>query len=152
MWKALRQFSRIIAFATTTAPLAHVLELRNKLSLDGPLWLDIQRTLYIGWGPVFGAVEVFALLASLSLIFRPRTGHAPYIVATFCYAAMIAVFFLFNDPVNRAVLQWTSPGMLPANWADYRLKWETGHALAAVLSLIAFAALLRSRDEDTAAP
>jgi hypothetical protein len=46
----------VIAFVATTAPLAHVLEMASKLTLDGPLWLAIQHYLYRGWGDVFGPV------------------------------------------------------------------------------------------------
>ena len=132
----------MVAFAATTAPVAHVLELGNKLLLDGDLWLRVQRSLYRGWGPIFGFLEISALSTSLALILPSRSGRAAYVVASLCYAAMIAVFFLFNDPVNHAVVHWATARMLPQNWADYRLKWETGHAVAAFLSLIAFAALL----------
>jgi hypothetical protein len=55
---------------------------------------------------------------------------------------MIAVFFLFNAPVNEALNGWTA-ATLPANWSTYRLRWEIGHAFAAALAVIAFVALMR---------
>lgn len=42
---------------TLSALTAHVLELPNKLSLDGPLWLAVQQHLYRGWGPYIGPVD-----------------------------------------------------------------------------------------------
>jgi len=57
---ALRTANLIIAFIATTAPIAHALEMISKLTLDGPLWLGVQRHLYRGWGEVFGPVEIIA--------------------------------------------------------------------------------------------
>jgi hypothetical protein len=51
---------------------------------------------------------------------------------------MIVVFFVFNNPVNRAVNGWTT-ATLPSDWPDYRLRWETGHALAALLAVVGLA-------------
>ena len=142
--RALRTAILIIAFIATTAPIAHVLEMISKLSLDGPLWLEIQQHLYRGWGEVFGPVEIAALLSTLTLLsvpWRDRTRRRAYLIAAVCYAAMLAVFFIFNRPVNNAVNGWTL-ATLPADWSDYRLRWEIGHALAALLSVFAFVTLL----------
>ena len=145
--RALRTGNLIIAFIATTGPIAHALELISKLTLDGPLWLEVQQNLYRGWGGVFGPVEIAALLSTIALLsatWRDRTKRRGYLIAAVCYAAMIGVFFVFNQPVNVAVTTWT-PTTLPAQWGDYRLRWEIGHALAAILSLLAFVILLRQR-------
>ena len=142
----LRTVNLFLAFIATTAPLAHVLELPSKLTLDGPLWLAIQQHLYRGWGTVFGPVEIAVLvLSGVLLISTWRTSvRSRYAVAFVCYAGMIAVFFLFNAPVNEALSGWTATTW-PADWDAYRLRWEVGHALAATLSVIAFVTLLRQR-------
>ena len=44
----LRWLNLILAFLTALAPMAHVLELPNKLALDGPAWLFAQQHLYRG--------------------------------------------------------------------------------------------------------
>jgi len=49
---ALRTATLIIAFIATTAPIAHVLEMISKLTLDRPLWLGVQQHLYRGWGGI----------------------------------------------------------------------------------------------------
>lgn len=144
----------IIAFMATTAPIAHVLEMISKLTLDGPLWLGIQQHLYRGWGALFGPVEILAFLTSGFLLFALRgnpAGRRTYLVATVCYLAMLAVFFIFNDPVNVALNGWTAT-TLPADWSDCRLKWEIGHALAALLSVVAFVTLIRARIRESAPP
>lgn len=142
---ALRTANLIIAFITTTAPIAHALEMISKLTLDGPLWLGIQQHLYRGWGEIFGPVEILAFLSTLALLvvtWRDRSSRRAYLIATVCYTVMLADFFIFNRPVNEALRVWT-PATLPSNWSDYRLRWEIGHTLAALLSVIAFVTLIR---------
>lgn len=136
----------VLAVLAAVAPIAHVLELPNKLALNGPLWLAVQQQLYRGWGPFLGGpTEIGALLTALVLlIVRRRNKRAlrPTLAAALAYAAMLATFFLFNDPVNRAVGSWTA-ATLPVDWTSYRLRWESGHALAAVLSIIGMVAAFR---------
>ena len=144
---ALRTANLIIAFIATTAPIAHTLEMISKLTLDGPLWLGIQQHLYRGWGEIFGPVEIVAFLSTLALLVvtrRHRSSRRAYLVALVCYAAMLADFFVLNRPVNEAVRDWT-PVTLPSNWSDYRLRWEIGHSLTALFSVIAFVTLIRRR-------
>lgn len=64
----------------------------------------------------------------------------PTLIACIGYAGMLAAFFILNAPVNVAVSSWT-PASLPSDWSSYRLRWETGHAVAALLSVISLAAL-----------
>lgn len=97
-------------------------------------------------GPFLGAPsEIGALLSSLAAAVWLRQRDLPYWpmpVACAGYAAMIAVFFVFNQPVNAAVSSWT-PQTLPTDWPSYRLRWEAGHATAAILALASVAALAR---------
>ena len=146
MFVYLRNASLVLAFVATTAPLAHVLEMISKLTLDGPLWLAIQQNLYRGWGAVFGPVEILALAAASALFVlsrADRTMRNHYLVAALCYAGMLASFFAFNNLVNLALNGWTAAS-LPPYWRDYRLHWEIGHLIAAILSVIAFVAQLRA--------
>ena len=141
---ALRTANLIIPFIATTGPTAHALEMISKLTLDGPLWLGIQQHLYRGWGEIFGTVEIAAFLSTLALLIltrRDRSIRGAYLIALACYAAMLADFFIFNLPVNEALRAWT-PRTLPADWSDYRLRWEIGHALTALFSVIAFVTLV----------
>jgi hypothetical protein len=65
------------------------------------------------------------------------------LVAALAYAGMIAAFLLFNNPVNEALSDW-SESTLPADWTEYRLRWEVGHALSALLATIGLATLVRA--------
>ncbi|MGE0096556.1 MAG: anthrone oxygenase family protein [Alphaproteobacteria bacterium] len=140
----LRWILLAVAVAAVLAPGAHLLELPNKLALDGKLWLAVQQTLYRGWGPFIGApTQIAGLALSLILAAWPRTRRRwPWLCAGAAYAAMIGVFFVFNAPVNAAVAGWTA-GTLPADWEAYRWQWETGHAVSAFLSFTALFAVLR---------
>jgi hypothetical protein len=147
-------FSIVIAAVAMTAPMAHVLEMPNKFALDGALWLAIQQNLYRGWGLVFGPVEVVALAVSLWLALSRRRSPAAFsatLVAAVAYAAMIAVFFVFNDPVNRALSAWNFATM-PPDWQGYRFRWEAGHTLSALLSIVGLLALLRAQARERAEP
>jgi hypothetical protein len=144
---ALRRANLILAVLAVLAPVAHVLELPNKLALDGPLWLSVQQHLYRGWGPLLGGpAEIGALASSVAVLALERraTGRWWVLVACLAYAGMLAVFFAFDAPVNAALSGWT-PASLPADWPRYRLRWECGHVAAAALSLVGLAALIRAR-------
>ena len=71
----------------------------------------------------------------------PEALLAATVVANCGYAGMLAAFFFFNQPVNRAVALWT-PTSLPSDWIVYRARWETGHAIAAVLAVVSLVALI----------
>ena len=151
--RGVRWIALICAAVTLTALGAHVLELPNKLTLDGALWLAVQQHLYRGWGTVIGPFEVTAVVAAWTLLFlsgRDRRSFAPTLLAACLLSAALAVFFALNAPVNAAFAAWT-PATLPSDWPANRLRWELGHAISYVLVLIAFIALLRTLFRDTLA-
>jgi hypothetical protein len=137
----------VLAIVAMLPPLAHLLELPNKVSLDGPTWLAVQQHLYRGWGPLLGApAEIGALATTLVLLVVRRTNDETRRLTFFAalsYAAMIATFFVLNAPVNEALSQWM-PTSLPSDWESYRLRWETGHAIAALLSVAGLGVLVRA--------
>lgn len=143
--------SLILSTLAVLAPMSHVIELPNKLSLDGGLWLAVQQHLYRGWGPLLGApTEIGALASSLLLASRHRRTsliRRPLLIAASGYVGMIAAFFTLNLPTNTAVATWTQ-ATLPADWTSYRLRWELGHALAALLGLISLAAVILAYQRD----
>jgi len=142
--RRLRWLGLIVAACACLAPLAHVMELPNKLRLDGPLWLAVQQHLYNDWGPVIGApTEIAGLIISMALAAIHRKNRPTmllYSITAIAYGAMILSFFLLNAPVNEALNGWT-PQTLPADWDRYRLQWEIGHAIAALFGVIALVAM-----------
>jgi hypothetical protein len=147
--KAVQWISFICTAVDLAALLAHVLELPNKLTLVGPLWLAVQQQLYRGWGPVLGPFEVFAVLSAWALVVarRHRRSFGLTLAAALCLTAMFVLFFALVQPVNIAFAAWT-PETLPPDWPRYRLRWEIGHAVRALLGLFALAALIRAAIAD----
>ena len=97
-------------------------------------------------------VEIVAFLSTLALLLlkrRDRSSRHAYLIAVACYAGMLADFFVFNRPVNEALSSWT-PATLPADWSNYRIRWEIGHALTALFSVIAFVTLIRQHIREGA--
>jgi hypothetical protein len=141
----IRSVNLVFAVLAVLAPMAHVLELPNKLTLDPQLWLGVQQHLYRGWGPLVGGpTELGALLTSVLLVyFRRRSGavHVATAVASLGYAGMLGAFFVLNQPVNLAVASWTLMN-LPSDWMAYRTRWEAGHAIAAALAVVSLAMLI----------
>jgi hypothetical protein len=143
---ALRWINILLACLAVLAPMAHVLEWPDKAALDGTLWLAVQQHLYRGWGPLIGAPVELGALATTLVLLAMRRHHAARVTTALgasAYGGMVAAFFLFNRPVNNAVNGWTA-ATLPADWPNYRLQWELGHALAAALSVAALICLLRA--------
>jgi len=142
---ALRRIVLAVAVVAVLAPAAHLLEMPNKLAMDGPLWVAIQHQLYRGWGPLIGAPTEIAGL-TLSIVLFSRTAgdeRRLWRRAFVCYAAMIGLFFAMNAPVNAVVSEWTAAAP-PADWTVYRWRWEGGHAAAAILSFLALFTVLRA--------
>jgi len=124
------------------APLAHLFELPNKLGLSAQDYLVVQQ-IYRGWA-FLGVLPCAALVATLVVAVQTReTRHAFTLALTsfFCITGMLAVFFIFTYPVNAVTESWT---FLPDNWEALRLRWEYSHAASAMLTFVAFLALLGS--------
>jgi len=151
----IRRFNLVLAGLVVLAPMAHVLELLNKLSLDAELWLAVQQRLYRGWGPLWGAPTEFgALLTTLWLVYfrwRGRGVLVATVVASLGYIGMFVAFFCLNQPTNIAVAAWT-PMSMPPDWMLYRRRWEAGHATAALLSLVSLGALIWAYEKERRPP
>ncbi len=131
-----RLIALVVAVLALLAPAAHVLEMPNKMRLDGPLWLAVQQSLYRGWGPLVGApTEIGGLVLALACLATApsRRSAALWLAAAACYGVMLIAFFAFNAPVNAAVDGWTA-ATLPADWPTWRATWETGHAIGFVFA------------------
>ncbi len=146
----IRLLALVIAVLALLAPAAHVLELPNKLKLDGPLWLSVQQSLYRGWGPFIGApTEIGGLALAIVCAAFSKLSRARmlWLAAAACYVVMLIAFFMFNAPANAAIDSWTA-ATLPADWSHWRAKWETGHAIAAVFAAGALIFVFSARSLD----
>ena len=126
---------------------SHTLEMPAKMSYDGALYVTLQKTLYVAWGPphLGGFLEPAALLAVALLTFLlKRRRPAVYLALTAMSLLLVAfpvVFFLFVEPAN-AEFRRMAIGSLPSDWMRWRAQWEYGHAARFVLHLSGFCLLV----------
>jgi hypothetical protein len=122
--------------------LAHLLELPNKLGLGREDYFTVQQ-IYRGWA-ILGILIVAAIAAAVALAWMSRRLPGVFywvLTALVCLAAAQAVFWIFTYPANVATRNWTTA---PANWQALRVQWEYSHAVGAILTLAALAALIVS--------
>jgi len=124
---------------------AHVLEMPAKLRYEGPLWLQVQRSLYRAYACIGGAIEVAAIVAAAILAVVLRDWR-PALIAALAGMACLAIAFLFvwmmvTHRVNARIAKWT-PDTLPADWQHWRQRWEISHAVRFVLHLSGFVLLV----------
>ena len=146
MLKTSRFITLVLVALLLGLSFAHVLEKPAKMRYEGPLYITLQKTLYVEWGPpnLGGILEPGAILATLVLCFLAR-GRRPALWLTLggLLALLLAfpvVFFVFVQPANTAFRE-AALTSIPANWAAYRSQWELGHTIRFVLQLAAFALL-----------
>jgi hypothetical protein len=126
---------------------AHVLQWPAKLQYDGPLYTRLQTTLYMLWGPpsITGYVEPAALLAVVVLGALLRHEQPAFtLVAAAAGLLLLAfpvIFYWRVEPANVAFRAAALAGTAPKDWAAWRTRWETGHAVRFVLHLVAFVLL-----------
>jgi len=119
---------------------AHLLALPNKIGMSAADYFIAQQA-YRGWA--YTGVLVFAGIAATAVLaWRVRHSRAmfpPTLIALVCLVATQIVFWTLVFPGNQQTQNWT---VVAANWDTLRLRWETGHALSAVLNVAALVALL----------
>ena len=118
---------------------AHLFELPGKIGLDREPYFVVQR-IYAGWA--FFAVPIFAaILCNVALYLLERRSQPAAarwaLVSAGLVVLSLGIFFAWIFPANQATGNWT---VQPENWADLRRQWEYGHAVNAVIVLLAFLA------------
>ncbi len=159
----LLRFTTILLVALLTGlAFAHVLEQPAKVQYDPALYIGLQQSLYVQWGPpnVGGLLEPLAIAATALLAFFARKTRRE---SRFYVGALVAlllafpvVFFWLVAPANSVFLATALPD-IPPDWAHQRSNWETGHTIRFGLQLVALALLvlplaLDSRPTTVSAP
>ena len=152
---------KLFRFATIllVAPLcglafAHVLELSAKMQYDATLYITLQKSLYVQWGPpnIGGMLEPSAIAATGVLaFFLRRSKRGLWLSLGALFALLLAfpiVFFWLVAPANAGFLAATLPS-IPPNWTDLRSNWEMGHAIRFALQFAALSLLVLSLILDT---
>jgi hypothetical protein len=150
-WLNAIQFLSLALVAFCLGPaLAHLLALPNKISLGRDEYFTVQQ-IYRGWA-LLGIPVAGAVLSTMALAWMARRQPpVVYWVLTgiVCLILAQAVFWIFTFPANAATNNWTS---VPENWSTLRVRWEYSHAVGAVLTLAAMAALILALMARTRAP
>jgi hypothetical protein len=137
-----------LAFGLT---ITHDLEIPAKQMLNGVDWLRVQQTFYGGFAIVGGVAEVLGLISTgllVSLLWKRRAGFTLTLLAAICFAGMLALFAVGNNPLNQQIASWT-PQTLPANWREIRNAWDGFHAASSALAALALISLLLATLSDT---
>jgi hypothetical protein len=143
-------FVTIILVALVTGlAFAHVLERPAKMQYPGDLYVALQRTLYVQWGPpnIGGILEPAATIATVALAFQARRQRRAFwltVLAAVCLLlAFPWVFFWLVAPANAA-FRGVGAQPPPVNWIEMRKQWELGHTLRFGLQFLAFGSLIAS--------
>lgn len=92
-----------------------------------------------------------ALISVIALAWRVRKRRPAFALtaaAAACQVAAMAVFLAFVQPANVTMAAW-SLDAIPADWTQWRDRWEYGHAARAILESFGLAALVLSVLRET---
>jgi hypothetical protein len=121
---------------------AHLFSMVSKLQLAPDQYMAAQRA-YDGWA-WFGVPIAAALLLTLWHTYAVRADRAALalsLVAFLCLVATQIIFWAYTYPMNAVTENWTR---LPADLETVRRQWEYSHAVNAILSFLALAAVVLS--------
>lgn len=155
MWLRIWRYGALMLAALTMAmSFAHAMEMPARMSWDAALWTatTVDGALYIMFGTLGGAIVVLNLVALIVVAILMRRHRNPArrlsLIAAGFYVLSFILFWIVIAPVNSEMATWAG-GNIPEDWSRWRLRWETGHLVNAVLQLIGFAALCWSVLEET---
>ncbi len=133
---------------------AHVLEAPAKLAYPARLYIELQKSLYVQWGPpqIGGFLEPIAIATTGLLAFLLWQQQLPFRLTLAALIALLlafpVVFFWLVAPSNAAFHAATTSAF-PPHWTDLRASWELGHALRFGLQFVALVSLVLSLTLDT---
>ena len=152
--KGTRFAAIMLAALTLGLGFCHLMQLPSRLDWDQYLWVGstVQGGLYAMFGSV-GAVIFVATVSVLALLAyflreHGRPGFKLALVAALLFLLALILWWALVYPVNVELAKWVN-GPVPADWTDYRARWEWGHAIIAFVELLGFAALVGSVLSDT---
>src|SRR2546426_1024507 len=94
--------------------------------------------------PPLGAIEAGAFVSMLLMTNLVRTRPAVFALTATgcaCAAAMIAVWAVWINPINKTITSWTADPV-PSNWSEFRDKWHRLHAIRAGFAFVGLSALI----------
>lgn len=152
--KTWRYIALMLSALTMAMSFAHAMEMPARMSWDAALWAGttVDGALYMMFGTLGGGIVVLNLIALVVVAILMRRHADPArrlsVIAAGLYILSFILFWIVIAPVNSEIATWAG-GNIPEDWSRWRLRWETGHLVNAVLQLIGFAALCWSVLEET---
>lgn len=150
--RVLRAVALLLTALTMGLLFAHVLELGPKFGYPPELYIRLNNSLYVWFGPPLGALlyvgSVVAVGVLTWLVRCCRMALAWTGAAAVLQAAALVTYFAVVEPVNQR-LRPLLPGIVPEDFATLRAQWEFGHATEFVLFLMAFVFLVVSVLRET---
>jgi len=152
--KGTRFAAIMLAALTLGMGICHVMQLPARMAWDQYLWVGstVQGGLYAMFGTIGAVIDVATVivLGILAYFVREhgRPGSRLALVAALLFALALVLWWLLVYPVNVELAKWVN-GQVPADWTEYRSRWEWGHAVISLLELGGFAALVWSVLADT---
>jgi hypothetical protein len=132
--------------------LCHAMEMLPKMRYDGPLYLTVNRTLYLLFGAPLGAsVEVGAVVSSIGLVFLVRRHRLSFVwslAAAVCMVAAQILWWIWVNPANTALALMTIQAPSP-EWIHWRNQWEYTHLARFCLQAFALSMLTISVLRET---
>lgn len=147
----------MLAALTLGLSFCHLMQLPARMAWDQYLWVGstVQGGLYATFGTIGALINVLAVIGLLLLGYlvrnRSLTVFRLTAFAALAYAAGLILWWAEIYPVNVELAKWVD-GPVPADWTEWRSRWEWGHALIAVLDLFGFGALAASLIAETPDP
>lgn len=139
----------ILAALVTGMALCHALQLPAKMQYSASLYITLQNSLYVAFGPpnIGAFIEFAAPLAALGLVFFVRKRRPAFLLTLIDVALMLlafpVIFFTFTEPVNTVIRNATSES-IPTNWEQLRNQWEYSHLARFFCHLAGLSALVLS--------
>jgi len=152
--KTTRFVASLLAALTLGLGFCHLMQLPSRMGWDQYLWVGstVQGGLYAMFGSI-GAVIFVATVIVLALLAyfvreHGRPGFRSALAAAGLFALALVLWWVLVYPVNVELAKWVD-GPVPADWTDYRARWEWGHAIIALIELAGFGALIGAVLADT---
>ena len=143
--QATRFVAIMLAALTLGLSFCHLMQLPSRMAWDQYLWVGstVQGGLYAMFGSVGAVIFVATVIAlGAARLFRARAWPAGLRASRSpprcCSLLALVLWWVLVYPVNVELAKWVN-GPVPADWTDYRARWEWGHAIIALVELIGFA-------------
>jgi hypothetical protein len=139
----------LLSALVTGMAFCHALELPAKMQYSASLYITVQNSLYVAFGPphIGMFIELAAPLAAIGLAVLVRKRRPSFQWTLVAIALMLlafpVIFFAYTEPANT-VFRAATPEAIPPNWEQLRAQWEYSHLARFFCHLASFSAFVIS--------